>query len=273
MLDTSINVKIDSFDGPLALLLHLVQKQEMNIHELDLTRITQQYLDYLDKMEELNFNIAGDYLFLASTLVLMKSKVCLSEDDYNNLKNQFDDESEALYIPNREELAKRLEQLQKFQELSKKLWLLERKDEHVFSKPKIKRKEIIDSFLLPLDLGRLSEAMIYYLVKEKRKSVILRSDTLSIKDKLKALKELLIEGQSAEFQELVERDGDKEDIQNIVITFISLLELARLKKIKISQEEEFSKILIDVISSLKDFDINQADGFVPENTQAEHSLQ
>ena len=62
MLDTSIQVRTNNFDGPLGLLLHLVQKDEMDVRSLDLTRITAQYLDYLAKMQEVNFDVAGDYL-------------------------------------------------------------------------------------------------------------------------------------------------------------------------------------------------------------------
>ena len=72
MLDTTIQVKTDHFDGPLALLLLLIEKEEMNIRELDLTKITKQYLDYLSQMRDLNFDVAGDYLFLAATLLLLK---------------------------------------------------------------------------------------------------------------------------------------------------------------------------------------------------------
>ena len=71
----------------IALLLLLIQKEEMRIRDLDLTKITQQYLGYLAKLEELDFNVAGDYLYLASTLILLKSKDCLSEEDEKNIKS------------------------------------------------------------------------------------------------------------------------------------------------------------------------------------------
>ena len=88
MLDTSIQVQTDQFDGPLGLLLLLIQREEMNIHELDLTHITRQYLDFLNQMEELNFDVAGDFLFLAATLILLKSKNCLTETDLRDLQNE-----------------------------------------------------------------------------------------------------------------------------------------------------------------------------------------
>lgn len=87
MLDTTIKVKTDCFDGPLALLLMLIQKEQMSVKELDLTKITKQYLDYLANMKELNFDIAGDYLYLAATLVLLKSKNCVTGRGNSQLNN------------------------------------------------------------------------------------------------------------------------------------------------------------------------------------------
>ena len=69
MLDTKIQIKTDHFDGPLALLLLLVQKEEMDIQNLSLTKITGQYLSYLNQLEDMDFDVAADYLYLASTLV------------------------------------------------------------------------------------------------------------------------------------------------------------------------------------------------------------
>ena len=81
MLETTIKVATGHFDGPLSLLLLLVQKEQMDLGKLDLTIITQQYLDYLQIMRDLNFDIAGDYLYLAATLVFLKSQSCLQEEE------------------------------------------------------------------------------------------------------------------------------------------------------------------------------------------------
>ena len=78
MTENDILVKVDRFDGPLALLLHLVQKEEMRIQELELNTITNQYLDYLQKMQDLNFDLAGEYLYMAATLLFLKSVMMYS---------------------------------------------------------------------------------------------------------------------------------------------------------------------------------------------------
>lgn len=280
MLDTSIQVKTDHFDGPLALLLLLIEKEEMNIRELDLTKITKQYLDYLSQMKDLNFDVAGDYLFLASTLLLLKSKICILEEDLQNLGDENTDAS--LFITSQSELIRRLEELQLYQKMSKKLWDLEKKGHEVFVKSKIDRKAIINSILTPMDLNSLTMTMVDFLFRQRRKYTVVKRDRLSIKEKLIFLKNNLKLGDQITFDRLLELNGNfepnedtvstnenektkKDPIDNIVITFISLLELARLKKINIFQNEDRSTIYVDVIKELGDLDVDQANGFEEEN--------
>jgi len=266
MLDTTIQVKTDHFDGPLALLLLLIEKEEMNIRELDLTKITKQYLDYLSQMRDLNFDVAGDYLFLAATLLLLKSKVCISEEEAKSLSEEFG--LEGLNITSQSELIRRLEELQLYQKMSKKLWDLPKKGHDIFVKPKIDRKAIINSILTPMDLNSLTMTMVDFLFRQRRKYTVVKRDRLSIKEKLQFLKTNLKMGEQTTFDTLLEKDSkseeDKNSIDNIVITFISLLELARLKRIAVFQNEDRSTIYVDVVKSLDDFDVEQANGFEEE---------
>lgn len=271
MLDTTIQVKTDHFDGPLGLLLLLIEKEEMSIKELDLTKITKQYLDYLSQMRELNFDIAGDYLFLASTLLLLKSKVCISEEEAKQLEAELG--VEGLNITSQSELVRRLEELQLYQKMSKKLWDLEKKGHEIFVKPKVDRKAIVNSILTPMDLNSLTMTMVDFLFRQRRKYTVVKRDRLSIKEKLKFLKSSLKVGEQVTFDTLLELDGKavsesgevKDQTDNIVITFISLLELARLKRINVFQNEDRSTIYVNVTRSLEDFDVEQANGFEDEN--------
>ncbi len=275
MLDTTIQVKTDHFDGPLGLLLLLIEKEEMNIRELDLTKITKQYLDYLAQMKDLNFDIAGDYLFLASTLLLLKSKVCIAEEEVKNLAAEFG--AEGLNITSQSELIRRLEELQLYQKMGKKLWALEKKGHEIFVKPKVDRKAIVNSILTPMDLNSLTMTMVDFLFRQRRKYTVVKRDRLSIKEKLKFLKANLKMGEPTTFDTLLAQDGNaligddqnpdlnkKDNIDNIVITFISLLELARLKRINVFQNEDRSTIYVEVTKSLEDFDVDQANGFEEE---------
>lgn len=266
MLDTSIQVKTDHFDGPLGLLLLLVEKEEMNIRELDLTKITKQYLDYLAQMRDLDFDIAGDYLFLASTLLLLKSKVCIAEEELKGLESEFG--VEGLNITSQSELIRRLEELQLYQKMGKKLWDLEKKGHEIFVKPKVDRKAIVNSILTPMDLNSLTMTMVDFLFRQRRKYTVVKRDRLSIKEKLKFLKSNLKIGEQTTFDSLLEMNGKAEEgkdpSDNIVITFISLLELARLQRINVFQNEDRSTIYVNVVRSLEDFDVEQANGFEDE---------
>ena len=262
MLDTTIKVRTDHFDGPLALLLLLIEKEEMDIRELDLTKITTQYLTYLSQMQEMNFDVAGDYLYLAATLLLLKSKNCLTEEESARLKDGLEG-SEDLHITSQAELIRRLEQLKHYQKMGQKLWALDKKGHEIFVKPKVDRKAIINSILTPLELDSLTTVMMDLIFREKRKYTVVKRDRLSIKEKLIFLKSFLQKDVRTDLKHLIELDGGM-TTDNIVITFISLLELARLKRVSIFQNEDRGQVYIDVVSTLADFDVESANGFEPE---------
>jgi segregation and condensation protein A len=259
--ENEILIKIDRFDGPLALLLHLVQKEEMRIQELDLTTITNQYLEYLQKMQDLNFDIAGEYLFMAATLLYLKSQTVADESQDQNVIKITAGEM-GLEIQTRGELIKRLEGLERFQRLGQKLWGLPKKGHEIFVHPKIDRKAIENSILTPIDLQQITETMMDLIRREKKKYAVVKRDRLSIKEKLVRLKAMLKQGETTQFDKLL--DENETGIIDKVITFISLLELARLKKLHIFQNEDKGNIYIEVKESLESFDPEMANGFDPE---------
>ncbi len=269
MTENEILVKVDRFDGPLALLLHLIQKEEMSIRDLELNTITHQYLDYLQKMQDLNFDVAGEYLFMAATLLYLKSQSVADESQDQNLIKITAGEL-GLEIQSRGDLIKRLEELERFQRLGQRLWALEKKGHEVFVKPRVDRKAIENSILTPIDLQQLTETMMDLIRREKRKYTIVRRDRLSIKEKLIRLKSMLKVGETTQFNLLL--DENETGIIDKVITFISLLELARLKKLQIFQNEDKGSIYIEVKESLDSFDPETADGFEPEENQKKEAL-
>jgi segregation and condensation protein A len=264
VIETEILVKIDRFDGPLALLLHLVHKEEMRIQDLDLNNITHQYLDYLQKMQDLNFDVAGEYLYMAATLLFLKSQTVADESQDQNLVKISAGEM-GLEIQTRGDLIKRLEELERFQRLGQRLWSLPKKGHEIFVKNKVDRKAIENSILTPIDLQQLTETMMDLIRREKRKYTVVKRDRISIKEKLIRLKSLLKQGENTEFEKLL--DPAETGIIDKVITFISLLELARLKKLEVYQNEDKGAIYIEVKENLDTFDVETADGFDPENEQ------
>ncbi|MFT6633814.1 MAG: segregation and condensation protein A [Bacteriovoracaceae bacterium] len=258
MIENNIQVKLDRFDGPLGLLLHLIQREEMSIRELDINKITHQYLDYLQKLQDVNFDIAGEYLYLASSLLFIKSK-SIAEDEEEKIRIENPDDLE---ITTKTQLIQKLEELAKFQRMGERLMTLPRRDEDIFVRPKIDRKAIQNSILTPMELESLTDVMVDLLKREKRKYTVVKRDRLSIKEKLIELKMNLKVGTQTTMDKLIHWEKGKEEV---VITFISLLELARLNKLDIFQNEQDSLIYIDVKNSLDSFDVETADGFEPED--------
>ena len=247
MLDTSIKVTTDRFDGPLALLLLLIKRQEMDIQQLDITVITEQYLDYLNRMQKLDFDIAGDYLYFASTLLLIKSRSCFLEKEEEEVI-----QDNPIDILSEEELIKRLEQLAHYRNMGKILWNLPKKGHELFIRPKTPRKKVLNSLELPGDMQQLTMSYITCLRKENKQFAMVKKDKISLKGKITELQSILEVGKSTDLHQILAKDTSNE---NLVMTFIALLELARLKKINIFQNERRGRIYIDVLESLQNLNI------------------
>ncbi len=260
LLDRTISVQLEQFDGPLSLLLYLIQKEEMSLETLDLTQVTKQYLDFLKYMQELDFDMAGEYLYLAATLVWLKSKLSVEE---KLLMSDTEDGIGPMQIASQEELVKRLKALQCFQNIGKKFWddCLKTGDE-VFLRAKIDKKKVFAQALKPVEQNDLISVMMDVIKRQRRKFAIVKRDRPSIKEKLKELCQQLQINQRYEMSTLIKDQANSIDI---VITFISLLELARLKKLSLMQAEHHSEIYIDVIGNLDNFDVESATGFEEEN--------
>lgn len=257
MIENNIQVKLDRFDGPLALLLHLIQREEMSIRDLDINEITDEYLLFLKKMQNLNFDVAGEYLYMAATLLFIKSK-SVAEDEERAIKAL---DSEGVFVSTKTELIEKLEELQKFQALGEKIFELPKRGEDIFVRPKIDRKSIQNSILTPMSLETLTDSMVDLIRREKRKYTVVKRDRLSIKEKLIELKNNLSVGSKTTLDKLI---NNKESTEETVITFISLLELARLQKLDVFQNEEMGEVYVEVKEALDSFDVETADGFDPE---------
>lgn len=265
--EQDIKVQLPQFDGPLALLLHLVKNEEIALRELDITQISKQYLNFLYQMKDLNFDIAGEYLYMAATLLHLKSYESVQEEEVKVDLSEFNDED--FPIQTREDLIRRLEELEKYQTLSKHLWEFSTmKDREVFTRPRINKKKLFESFLTPVDLEELTGSMMDFLFRNSRKFKMMRRDRISIKEKLISLKNTLKVGEPAYFSRLVDWEKGLDDI---VITFISLLELSRLKTVILAQPEGKGEIVINVIKNLNDFNVELANGF--DSEEEEHGSE
>ena len=157
--------------------------------------------------------------------------------------------------------------LQHFQKMAQKLWQLPKMGHQIFVKPRTDRKAIVNSILTPMDLQSLTNTMVDLLKRERRKFAVVKRDRLSIKERLQSLQGFLKQGEQTALETIIAHDGDS-SLENIVITFISLLELARLRKISIFQNENYSTVYVDVLESLENFQVEMATGFDDEQVTA-----
>lgn len=235
---TDYAIKLDIFEGPLDLLLYLIKKNEIDIYNIPVALITQQYLEYLNIIKSLNLDLAGEYLVMASTLIHIKSRLLLPVPEEPTAEDLEDDP--------RAELVRQLLEYQTFKEAATELShrpLLER---DVFKRsavlPEETKKTTSDDELIEVSIFELIEAF-HNLVSRLDKKELLEIDLekLSLTDIINDVMERLTLEKNLTFEELL---GEKKDRRRIVYTFLALLELIKLKMIKAYQTAAFGVIRI-----------------------------
>jgi len=239
----SIRVHLEQFEGPLGLLLHLIRKNEMDIYDIEIHKITQQYLDYIQVMKELDLEVAGEFVALASMLINIKSKMLLPQYDAET--------GEPVEEDPRKELVDRLLEYQRFQESTK--WF---KDRHVLGRDTWKRgfREIWsdgDEAII-LDEGGLFAMIALYrkaLKKAERGVHVVMEKMQSLASRIMELKELLIPGKPVVLTDLINHvEWTK---TKLIITFMSILELSRLGFTSIYQSEDCGPLHINTKRSIE----------------------
>jgi len=236
-----LTVSSPIFDGPLSLLLHLIDHNDLSLDDLDISEITKVYLQHLSLLEEMNFDIAGEYLYLASVLVWLKSKNGLFE---NTLPENAESQEK---IQSKADLLSQLQQLKFFQEKSIELFSRELLYKETFKRPKTKKKTLLEYLLIPMDKEGLIESYRDVLRRQKRKVHVVRKDRLSIKDALSLLKSALIPEKPILYSDLVDLLLQQKEYplrHLFIIVFICLLELAKMGKITLWQEESSGNLSI-----------------------------
>ncbi len=234
------NIKIPAFEGPFDLLLHLIKENKIDIYDIPIALITGQYLQYIEMMKELNLEVAGEFLIMAATLIHIKSRMLLPPDEESPSEEQEDP---------RLELVERLLEYQAYKEAA--LSLRKREEEWM----KVFRKEPIhgeayegELYLFDVNLFDLLDAFKKILDKAPPEVVSITRETLTVKDRMSVIMEIL-EGQEAvRFEEIfkVGIDPQRESITRVqlIVAFIALLELIRLGLAKAYQEKEFGNIWV-----------------------------
>jgi segregation and condensation protein A len=254
---TAYTIRTESFEGPFDLLLHLIKKSEIDIYNIPIAAITRQYLDYLDVMQELNLEIAGDFLVMASTLIHIKSRMLLPPAP--------DEEAgeEEVEDP-RAELVARLLEYQKYKEASITLWQRELLGRDVFARD-FAAQELAETVPgeapLEVELFDLIEAFRKLLAAVPGESFHeVGAEGLSIADRINDLLLLLQGTEAAGFDEMFIGSATRDDI---IITFLAILELCKLKMVRVAQAQNFGKILIipallnDTVDAVTEADLDR----------------
>jgi len=225
------NIKLDIFEGPLDLLLHLIKRNEVDIYDIPVAVITEQYLEYIDIMKEMNLEFAGEFLVMAATLVHIKSKMLLPVDE-----EAVPEEDEG--IDPREELIKRLLEYQRYREAAKELSDRNLLGRDVFGRGgQIPLEELEEGVgFVNVSVFDLMEAIKGIIARApKERTIELTSERFKIADKINFIMELLGAEKSTTFTGLFPIGATRGEI---VVTFLAVLELAKLLMIKIHQTDD-----------------------------------
>jgi segregation and condensation protein A len=246
-----ITIRLESFEGPLDLLLYLIQSHEMDISKIAITRITDQYLAYVRLMEELDFDIASEFLVMAATLIYWKSKAILPREGDEQAANE---EEEFGLTP--EELIRQLMEHKRFLAAGDDLAQLPQLNDSVFTRPNLKPP--IEKVWREMNVTDLAMGMQDILVREKRRKKVLRKETVSVAEKIQEFALKLTPGKMTEFTALLE---DITHRPEVVATFLASLELSRLKKMKIYQQLVYDPIYLELLEKLGSLDLKLAETF------------
>jgi segregation and condensation protein A len=233
------SVKLDSFEGPLDLLIHLIKKNEVNIYDIPIALVTKQYLEYVEMMKELNLDTAGEFLVMAATLIHIKSKMLLPRPDPTQDEHAEEDPREAL--------VRRLLEHQKFKAAAELLheravlrgaqWI--RPDGRI---AEIAGEDYAYEPEIEVDLFSLLAAFRGVLERAKhRPKVLLPPEQVPVETRIEQLMAMLSETNACGFEDLFQNDFSR---TGMIVTFLALLEMIRLKLIRVFQTAAFGPIRV-----------------------------
>ncbi|MCK9571969.1 MAG: segregation/condensation protein A [Candidatus Omnitrophica bacterium] len=229
-------IKLEMFEGPLDLLLYLVKKDHLNIYDIPIAEVTQQYLEYINLMQLLDLNVAGEFLVMAATLMQIKSKMLLPAEVTP---------AEEVIDP-REELVQRLLEYEKFKQIAENLRSREIDQQEVFKRPKTEadiqaepeKKEVYFEANI-FDLINAFSQALKDIPKEVFYEVI--KDQFTVEQKVHDILHMLLVDSEIKLSELFTKAKSKIEI---VVTFLAILELTKMKEIKAMQSSAFEDIFI-----------------------------
>jgi segregation and condensation protein A len=236
-MEADYKVKLEIFEGPLDLLLYLVKRDEIDIYDISLERITKQYLEYLQAFKELNIEVAGEFVVMAANLIYWKSRSLLPVDQQPPEEDVDEDDP-------RWELIRQLIEYKKFKEAAEQLQVRQLEQEKIFSRTG--GAPLLAS--APLRLGEVGIFQLINAFQTVLKRVEAREnleeifgENFTVSDKIDQILLSVGEGASVRFSNLFATAASRVEI---VVTFLALLELIRLKQVRVMQTDPFAEIEI-----------------------------
>jgi segregation and condensation protein A len=255
----SYSVKLDTFEGPLDLLLYLIRKNEMPIEDIEIAKITGQYLDFINAMRVLDVDLASEFVVMAATLIYIKSKMMLPKPELENTDEEVDP---------REELIRRLLEYQQFKqaasELEKKPYL----NEDIFKvyRPLDPIEVDFDPKTGLVEVGMYELALAFQDVLNRTKTSVheVEAEEYSLEDKIIEVVAILKAStdERVEFKTLFSKSAAKGEV---VVTFLSILELSKLGYFKLFQAGHRSDIYLKTVKSFEDFQMGEISVVMPLN--------
>ncbi|MDD3252818.1 MAG: segregation/condensation protein A [Lachnospiraceae bacterium] len=247
----TISYKLEKFEGPLDLLLHLIEKNKVDIYDIPIVEITQQYLDYVKQMDKEDLNIVSDFLVMAATLLDIKSRMLLPAE--------VDEEGEE--EDPRAELVARLLEYKRYKMMAQELQELEENAQGLLFKRPTVPKEVakyeppvdLDNLLDGLTLARLQRIFESVMKRQKDKVDPIRSSFGTIRREPVSLEQRILDvmgyarkHRNFSFRQMLEQQKDKLEV---VVTFLAILELMKIGKIQLTQENTFDDMLIETLEA------------------------
>ena len=233
--DDAPRIQLPLFEGPLDLLLYLIRREKIDIHDIPIAPITRQYMEYLDLMRELNLDVAGEFMVMAATLIHIKSKMLVPVQPT---------EAEEERLDPREELVQRLLEFQRYKEAAGVLHQQAQIRAAQWTRPDTALPRLDDAGEEMLEAGLYDLIAAFKELLERRKSLLaheIEREGPSVEERMAELLTMIREGESLEFLELFAALGTKVEM---IVTFLALLELVRLKRVRVYQRGIFGPIRV-----------------------------
>jgi len=249
---TSFKIRLEQFEGPLDLMLYLIQSQELDVSTLSISAITNQYLHAIKLMQELDFDIASEFLVMAATLILWKSKALMPKEDDGVAA-----EEEADLPMTQEELVRQLLMRQRYLEAAGRLAGYPLLGEDVFNRPT--KRPPVEKIWKEMNTSQLVTTYQDLLLREhKRARIVMKKETVSLQEKIQEFGRKLKLNVPTALESFINDKGERGEW---VVGFLASLELSRLKQVKIHQEKTFDPIYVELIKEMINFDSKQTSGF------------